>query len=172
MKLEYNNSPNTSEIYGGNMTIHKPTAGLYAGSFCPLHVGHLDIIHQACDMFDEVIVAQGINPQKELHTKWVYPLPVKRLEALGIRCTTYETLLTDAIKKWEQVYDVTLVRGLRNGSDLEYEQNLVAFLKGMYSDLKVAAFYCDPLNRHVSSSALRGIKKFSKEEYDKYVIKD
>ena len=162
-----------SVTYGGNMTIHKPTAGLYAGSFDPFHVGHLDIVRQACDVFDEVIVAKGINPAKlNKETFNRHPLPIKRLEALGIRCTTYDTLLVDAIKKWEQVYDVTLVRGLRNGSDLEYEQNIVAFLKGMYPEIKIVAFYCDPINRHVSSSALRDIEKFSQEEYDKYVVKD
>ena len=59
-----------------------------------------------------------------------------------------------------------------NGADLEYEQNLIAFLRGMKPNVKVAAFYCEPELRHISSSTLRGIRQFSEIEYNKYVIKE
>jgi pantetheine-phosphate adenylyltransferase len=36
--------------------------GVYAGSFNPFHVGHADILHQALEVFDEVILAIGNNP--------------------------------------------------------------------------------------------------------------
>jgi len=148
----------------------KTTLGLYAGSFSPFHVGHLDIVNQAMEVFEEVIVAQGVNPEKSDKLVSRYPLPERFLCDLGVKMTTYDTLLVDTIKHWEKSHNVSLVRGLRNGADLEYEQNIVAFLKGMYPQIKVVAFYCDPKYRHISSSALRGIEKFSEEEYKKYVI--
>lgn len=148
----------------------KTTLGLYAGSFSPFHVGHLDIIKQAMEVFEEVIVAQGVNPEKSDKLVSRYPLPERFLCDLGVKMTTYDTLLVDTIKHWGKSHNVSLVRGLRNGADLEYEQNIVAFLKGMYPQIKVVAFYCDPKYRHISSSALRGIEKFSEEEYKKYVI--
>ena len=148
-----------------------PTIGLYPGSFNPLHIGHLSVIKQAMEIFDSVIVAKGINPEKSSVTP--YPLPVKFLKSMGVDTCTYNTLLTDFIKQMENDYNnVVLVRGLRNGADLEYEQNLIAFLRGMYPKLKVVTFYCDPSFRHISSSALRDIQKFSESEFKKYVIAD
>ena len=154
---------------------NNPTLGLYPGSFNPFHVGHLSVVKQAVEIFDSVVVAKGINPQKIVADKIVnrYPLPVKFLKDMHVETRVYNTLLTDLIKELENEYfNVVLVRGLRNGADLEYEQNLIAFLRGMYPQLKVATFYCDPSFRHISTSALRDIQKFSETEYNKYIIKD
>jgi pantetheine-phosphate adenylyltransferase len=146
------------------------TLGLYAGSFSPFHKGHLDIVYQSLQVFDKVLVAKGINPDK--NNLFDNPLPVRFLNNMGVLTRNYDTLLVDLIKEWETKYNVILVRGLRNGSDLEYEQNMVAFLKDMYPQVKIVAFYCDPKCRHISSSSLRGIRKFSEREYDKYVVED
>lgn len=151
----------------------KPKLGLYCGSFNPFHLGHLDVLKQAINVFEVVVVAKGINPtkfNKENVTK--YPLPEKFLASMNINVISYDTLLVDQVRKMEQEYDVTIVRGLRNGADLDYEQNVVAFLRGMYPQIKIVAFYCDPKYRHISSSALRDIEKFSPEEFRKYVVAD
>lgn len=155
----------------------KPTLGLYAGSFDPFHVGHLDIVKQASNIFQTIIVAKGINSSKHSSGKKVerYPLPTTFLttglsHSADIKTDSYDTLLIDYIKKLEVDYNVTLVRGLRNGADLEYEQNLLAFLKGMHPQLKAVAFYSDPVYRHISSSALRDLKNFSELEFKKYVV--
>jgi pantetheine-phosphate adenylyltransferase len=151
--------------------ITNPTIGLYAGSFNPLHVGHLSVIKQATEVFDKVIVAKGINPQKSDRIINAYPLPVSFLKSIDVDTRSYNTLLTDLIKELEnEYYNVVLVRGLRNGADLEYEQNIIAFLKDMHPTLKSVAFYCDPKFRHISSGALREIAVFSAEEYKKYVV--
>lgn len=156
----------------------KPTLGLYAGSFDPFHVGHLDIVKQAVNIFQTVIIAKGINSSKLSPGKVVerYPLPTQFLTTFrhdaDIKTETYDTLLIDYVKVLEKDYNVTLVRGLRNGADLEYEQNLVAFLRGMHPQIKIVSFYCDPAYRHISSSALRDIRHFSEIEYKKYVVSD
>ncbi len=150
---------------------NKVTLGLYAGSFNPFTVGHLDIVKQAINVFDEIVVAQGINPSKPQAEK--FPLPAEFLHLLNSHISTrvYKGLLTDLVKELENEYfDVVLVRGLRNGADLEYEQNLIAFLKDMHPTLRSVAFYCDPKYRHISSSALRDIRHFSPDEYKKYVV--
>lgn len=155
------------------MTNNNPTIGLYPGSFDPFHVGHLSVVKQAIEIFDKVIVAKGINPEKHLGDRVVdrYALPAQFLHDMNVETRVYTTLLTDLIKELENDYfNVVLVRGLRNGTDLEQEQNLIAFLRGMYPKLKVATFHCEPQFRHVSSSALRGIQKFSEQEYKKYVV--
>jgi len=145
--------------------------GLYAGSFRPFHLGHLDIAEQAQRVFDSVTIARGINPAKD-HIKDDFEFPLKTLMSQDFNVISFNGLLSDQIKTMEDLdYDVTLVRGLRSGADLEYEQNLAAFLNNMKPDIKIVAFYCNPEFRHLSSSALRDIRKFSEEEYEKYVLR-
>ena len=151
------------------MKTNSVTLGLYAGSFDPFHVGHLSVVNQAVRIFDEVIVAKGKNPDKKRDDS--YPLPVDYLKNIHVGVRVYDTLLTELITELEnEFYNVVLVRGLRNGADLEYEQNLIAFLREMNPNVKVATFYCEPQFRHVSSSTLRGIRQFSETEYKKYVV--
>jgi pantetheine-phosphate adenylyltransferase len=146
----------------------KTRLGLYPGSFDPFHIGHLDIVCQAQKVFDEVLVVRAVNPDKK------YPqikLPEDFLRAMKVLVTSHEGLVTDLVKNYEgKSRDVTLIRGLRSGADLAYEQNLVAFMRNIYPQIKVVFFLCDPKYQHVSSSALRGIRQFSEEEYKRYAI--
>lgn len=150
--------------------MNKLRLGMYAGSFNPFHIGHLDVVKQASLVFDKILVAKCVNPEKTKSDR--YLLPVNFLTDMETYTEDFNGLLVDLIKKWEIDYDVTLVRGLRSGADLEYEQNFAAFLRGMYSQVKIVAFYCDPKLRHISSRSLRALETISSDEYRKYVITD
>lgn len=142
--------------------------GIYPGSFNPFHIGHLDIVRQAQKVFDEVVVVRAVNPEKAFAE---CKLPDNFLNEMGVSVTAYEGLVTDLVKNYEnREHDVTLIRGLRSGADLAYEQNLVAFMRNMHPEIKVVFFLCDPKYQHISSSALRGIRQFSEEEYRKYAL--
>jgi pantetheine-phosphate adenylyltransferase len=142
--------------------------GIYPGSFDPFHTGHLDIVKQAQQVFDEIVVVRAINPDKELPMS---KLPESFLNQMGISVSTHKGLVTDLVKSYEnREYSVTLIRGLRSGNDLAYEQNLIAFMRQMHPYLKVVFFLCDPKHQHISSSALRGIRQFSEAEYRKYAL--
>ena len=146
----------------------KSRIGVYAGSFSPFHIGHLDIVRQSQKVFDTIIVLRAINPDKKTSDS---PLPEHFLRAMGVDVQTSESLVTDYVKNLEsKEYDITLIRGLRSGADLAYEQNLVAFMRNMHPQIKVVFFLCDPKYQHVSSSALRGIRQFSEEEYKRYAV--
>lgn len=140
--------------------------GVYAGSFNPFHLGHLDIYNQAKKQFDLVILSVGKNPAKDFDDR---DIPI----IMGIDCVrVYKGFLSDELKQIAKEYksDVTLVRGLRNIYDLNAEQNMLAFVRAMYPELKVVYFLSDPKYQHISSSALRDIRKFSEEEYQKYIV--
>jgi pantetheine-phosphate adenylyltransferase len=142
--------------------------GIYAGSFSPLHIGHLDVIRQAQKIFEEVRVLRAINPDKRQPS---FPMPEIFLNDMGVSVSTYDGLVSNYVKQREaDGYDVTLIRGLRSGADLGYEQNLVAFLRNMHPQIKVVFFLCDPKYQHVSSSALRAMRQFSEAEYKKYAV--
>jgi cytidyltransferase-like protein len=147
----------------------KSRLGIYAGSFNPFHIGHLDIVHQANKIFDDVILAIGKNPDKAT-------VPIGRDGIpFGIGVSSihhYEGLLSTELQDWEvNGYDVTLIRGMRSIHDLTEEQNLATFVRSMYPSLKVVYFLCKPEFAHISSSTIRGIRKFSEEEYQKYIPK-
>jgi pantetheine-phosphate adenylyltransferase len=137
------------------VTFRQPSIALYPGSFDPFHKGHYNILQKAENIFDKVIVARGINPGKD---KAAHDLP----ETLKYRQTAlYEGLLTDFTDGLG--YNVTLIRGLRNGSDLQYELNQYRYLQEL-SDKGVSliAIFCDMEFEHISSTAIRQLEKYGK----------
>jgi pantetheine-phosphate adenylyltransferase len=149
----------------------KKKIGIYAGTFSPLHVGHKDILDQALNLFDEVHLAVGNNPTKDLSNR--EPLPKMLTTMKGLTVSHYNGLLSDYLNKvsWDNDdAEVYLVRGLRNGEDLAYEDNQLRYLKSMYPSLRVLFFRCAPEFDHISSSSLKNLRKFSESEYKKYTF--
>ncbi len=148
--------PQSSEIIE-YLQQYKPSIGIYAGSFSPFHLGHLNIVQKASAIFDKVIIARGSNPEKDIDLiEW-------NAEILR----TYEVaefsgLLTNFIDMHAQYANVTLVKGLRNGDDLDYEVNQLRFMETMYPQLKVVFIQCDKEYEHISSTALRNLERIEK----------
>jgi pantetheine-phosphate adenylyltransferase len=140
--------------------------GLYAGSFNPFHLGHFNILHKAEKIFDEVILGVGQNPEKEKN-EFLVP---DELTARKTRIIFYEGLLTEVVDKLEKEgFDVTVVRGLRNSTDMQYELNQYRYLQDLKPDIKVVSIFCDKEYEHISSSAIRMLKKYGKG--DEYLLK-
>ncbi|MBO4513064.1 MAG: adenylyltransferase/cytidyltransferase family protein, partial [Victivallales bacterium] len=133
----------------------RPRVGIYAGTFNPFHIGHFSILEKAEQMFDKVIVAVGINPQK--HTGKDLNL-AKTLPFHEV--ISFDTLMVDLIQKESVLSDVTLVRGLRNGYDLDYEMNQLCFMQEMWPATQSVYIPCDKNLEHISSSALKGLSIF------------
>ncbi|MET3607164.1 adenylyltransferase/cytidyltransferase family protein [Mucilaginibacter rubeus] len=133
----------------------KPRIAVYPGSFNPFHKGHYNILQKAERIFDKVIIARGVNPGKD---KATYELP----EILRYRQTeTYEGLLTEFVDTLN--YEVTIIRGLRNGSDLQYELNQYRYLQELGGkNISVTAIFCDMEFEHISSTGIRQLEKYGK----------
>jgi len=133
----------------------KPRIAVYPGSFNPFHKGHYNILQKAEQIFDKVIIARGVNPGKD---KATYELP----DVLKYRqITTYDGLLTDFTG--ELGYDVTIIRGLRNGSDLQYELNQYRYMQELSDkNINVVAIFCDMEFEHISSTGIRQLEKYGK----------
>ena len=140
---------------------YKPSIAVYPGSFNPFHKGHYNILQKAEQVFDKVIIARGVNPGKDKSSS---DLP----NALNFRQTaSYEGLLTDFTNSLG--YDVTLIRGLRNGSDLQYELNQYRYLQELSDkNISVIAIFCDMEFEHISSTSIRQLEKYGKA--DDYLI--
>jgi pantetheine-phosphate adenylyltransferase len=126
-----------------------PNIGIYAGTFNPFHVGHKNILEQAEKIFDRVVIARGFNPEKP-RGSWVVP------EALKFHQTeTYNTSLAEYFTK--KSYNPTLIRGLRNATDLQAEINQLRWLQAVKPDLKVVYLIADKEYDHISSSGIRSV---------------
>ena len=98
-----------------------PRVVVYGGSFDPVTIGHLDIIHRATTLFDRVVVAIGINPTR--NPIFTVEERVELLRAVtenipGVEVTCFDGLLVDFCV---QVGADAIVRGLRAVTDFEVE---------------------------------------------------
>lgn len=152
----------------------KKKIGIYPGSFNPFTTGHLNILQKAERILGEgnVIVAIGYNPTKTLTDT------VERANNLSQKLKreviSYNVFLHELIlQKEEEGYDVVLIRGLRNGDDLAYEDNQLKFMKELLPEdyeLDTMFLMCDDEYKHISSSAVRALETFREGSGDKYII--
>lgn len=100
------------------------TLALYPGSFDPITFGHLDILQRATELFDEVIVTIAINSRKEAvftgdeREELLKKCIVNKAWAKRVEIEQFNGLLVDFAK---QKNANTLIRGVRQISDFEYE---------------------------------------------------
>ncbi|UEG52008.1 adenylyltransferase/cytidyltransferase family protein [Mucilaginibacter daejeonensis] len=135
----------------------QPQIALYPGSFNPFHKGHYNILQKAEQIFDKVIIARGINREKAAST---YELP-KALELRQV--VTYDGLLTDHVNTLE--YPVTVIRGLRNSTDLQYELNQYRYLQDLSGNsLRIVSIFCDREFEHISSTGIRQLEAYGKAD--------
>lgn len=154
----------------------KQRVGVYAGSFNPFHKGHLDIANQALVLFDKVVIAIGRNPAKDDVDRELFPYNSVAIKDRFV-VVPFHGLLANFLNELDlqmgyQDSEIFLIRGLRDGEDLHYEQNQLQFIREMYPSLRTVFFVCDRKYEHISSSALRQLKKISPADYYKYVLEE
>lgn len=101
----------------------------YSGSFDPFTNGHLHVVAKSAQLFDKVIIGIGVNPNKS--RKFDKDLMKNAIEKVLIRenldktvsVITYNNLSVDAALENNATF---LVRGIRNGMDYEYEENMAS----------------------------------------------
>jgi pantetheine-phosphate adenylyltransferase len=110
--------------HGNSHNGKAPRIGVFPGQFDPITNGHLDIIRRGAILFDELIVAVGINPEK----REMFSLDerVRMIRALlkeipGTRVERYSGLTVDFVR---QAKATAILRGIRDASDLRYEFQL------------------------------------------------
>lgn len=100
--------------------------GFYAGSFDPFTNGHLQIVKKSAKCFEKVIIGIAYNStkigrlDKEKMKKAIEEV-IKEMELKNVEVTLYEGLTVEEAKKYKA--DI-LIRGLRNGTDYQYEENI------------------------------------------------
>ena len=125
---------------------------LFAGSFDPITLGHLNIIEHVSVLFDTVIIAVAEGKGNS----------VKRLELVkravcdikNVTAEVFDGMLTSYANSKN---GTTLIRGLRNTVDFEYEKSLAAAYRSQDKNLQILYIISPPELCHVSSTTVREI---------------
>jgi len=129
---------------------------LFPGSFDPLTLGHFDIIKRGVHLFDEIVIAIGINAEK----KYMFHLDERKQfieEAFKdqpkVIITTYEGMTVDFCKKMKAGF---ILRGLRNPADFEFEK-AIAHTNRKLSKIETVFLLTAANTSHISSSIVRDV---------------
>lgn len=129
---------------------------VFPGSFDPITLGHIDIIERSLPLFDEIIIAIGINADK----KYMFSLEERKQfieEAFKyedkISVITYEGLTIDLCKKLEADF---ILRGLRNPADFEFEK-AIAHTNRTLSKIDTVFLLTAANTSFISSSIVRDV---------------
>jgi len=142
---------------------------VFPGSFDPLTLGHCDIINKSLDLFDEIVLAIGVNSTKEnmfsvdQRKKFINDEFVNEEK---IKILTYDGLTVDFCKTINADF---IVRGLRNPADFEFEKTIAQTNKKL-TGIETVFFLTSPETAYISSSIVREIIA-NKGEYTKLVPK-
>lgn len=158
----------------------KQRIAIYPGSFNPFTVGHLNVLEQAEKLFDKVYIAVGVNPDKlSEDVGKIYPSLDPRVLTIqrnfpNKNVIGYTGFLVDLITKREQEHgeDITIVKGIRNGVDLDYEMIQHRYNQDLKPNVKVVFLPADRELMHVSSSGYRMLEKIRPGAGHKYLAKD
>ncbi len=130
------------------------------GSFDPVTIGHVDIIKRACYIFDKVIVAVMINPNKDTSfsvEERISFLKEAILDIDNIEVSSFNGLLANYAKERGAT---VIVKGLRAISDFEYEFQMSLANKKLNGNLETIFFSTNAQNMYLSSSMVKQIARF------------
>ncbi|NRB61058.1 MAG: pantetheine-phosphate adenylyltransferase [Winogradskyella sp.] len=129
---------------------------IFPGSFDPITLGHYDIIKRGVKLFDEVVVAIGINADK----KYMFSLDERKTfieEAFAdepkVKVVTYEGLTIDFCKEIDVHF---ILRGLRNPADFEFEK-AIAHTNRKLSKIETVFLLTAAKTSFISSSIVRDV---------------
>ncbi|SDP12046.1 Phosphopantetheine adenylyltransferase [Phyllobacterium sp. YR620] len=138
------------------------TIAIYAGSFDPITNGHMDVLQGSLRLADKVYVAIGVHPGKAPLFSFDERMDlVKRVsvEVFGkdgerIEVISFDGLVIDAARK---LGASLLVRGLRDGTDLDYEMQMAGMNGKMAPELQTVFLPADPAVRTITATLVRQI---------------
>jgi pantetheine-phosphate adenylyltransferase len=139
-----------------------PRTALFAGSFDPITLGHLDVVRGAVRLADRLVLAIGTHPGKtplfsadeRLAMLEEICAPVARATGCEIVCTTFVDLVVTAAKR---AGATILIRGVRDATDFDYEMQMAGMNASMAPDIQTVFLPASPAVRPITATLVRQI---------------
>jgi len=138
-----------------------PRHAVYAGSFDPVTLGHVDIIRRGARLFEQVTVGIGINPDKE-------PLftPEERVELMqeifgelpNVKVVCFEGLTVEFVRQQKAA---VMLRGVRTVSDIELEFTMTLTNRTLEPGIETVFLMASERFSHISSTLIKQIASMS-----------
>ncbi len=130
---------------------------VFPGSFDPITCGHESVIRRAAPLFDKIIVAIGVNSQKQgffdVDTRLAM-IDATFADVENIESDSYTGLTVDYCKKMNAHY---LLRGLRTAADFEFERSIGQINKQLDEQIETIFMLTQPEHTPINSSIVRDI---------------
>ena len=130
---------------------------VFPGSFDPITLGHEDVVRRAAPLFDQIIVAVGVNSTKK--SRFSNEERLAMLESVfadlpSVKVQSFSGLTADFCKEVEAGW---LLRGVRNSSDFEYECTIAQMTKKLSTNLETIVLFTKEEYSSISSTVVREI---------------
>ena len=137
---------------------------VYTGSFDPVTLGHQSVIQRSAKLFDEVVVAVGLNVEKQM--LFSTDERVKLLQSVtdtlpNVRVTTFDGLAVDYVRS---IGSRVMIRGLRPLTDTAGEFTMMMANRQLDADIETVFLMADESLTHVSSSLIKQIAPLADDE--------
>ena len=140
----------------------KTRIGFYSGSFDPVTLGHTDVIRRAAALVDTLVIGIGVNPAKTPMFSEVERVamleaevdPIAKATGTAIRIATFSGLAVDAARAHGAS---VIVRGLRDGTDFDYEMQMSGMNGAMVPEIQTVFVSASPAVRHIAANLVRAI---------------
>jgi pantetheine-phosphate adenylyltransferase len=141
---------------------------LYTGTFDPVTHGHLDVVRQACRLVDRLVIAIGVHasktpifsPDERADMLRQACAPVAAEAGTALEVATFDDLAVAAARRHGATI---LVRGLRDGTDLDYEMQMAAMNAAMAPGVQTVFVPASPLVRPITATLVRQIARMGGE---------
>jgi pantetheine-phosphate adenylyltransferase len=139
-----------------------PRIALFAGSFDPITLGHLDVVRGAAQLADKLVLAVGIHPGKtplfspdeRLAMLTEICAPVAREAGCAFACLTFADLVVAAARREGATI---LVRGVRDATDFDYEMQMAGMNAAMAPEITTVFLPAAPAVRPITATLVRQI---------------
>jgi pantetheine-phosphate adenylyltransferase len=136
--------------------------GFYSGSFDPVTLGHTDVIRRAARLLDKLVIGIGVNPGKSpmftasdriaMLEDEIRPISQETKTKIGV--VTFAGLAVDAAAAHGASI---IIRGLRDGTDFDYEMQMASMNGEMAPDIQTVYVAASPAVRHIAANLVRAV---------------
>lgn len=136
---------------------------VFTGTFDPLTLGHLDVIRRGSALFDHLVVAIGVNPNKQMLFDIDERVALARRVVAPFPNVTVEPFGELAVQFVRRIGARVILRGLRTLSDMEYEFSMTLTNQRLDPEIETVFLMADGEYSHVSSSLIKQVAQHGRE---------